>query len=302
MRHAAFLALLLGASALAPVATVGAAPPPGGNSLPAVSPDGRAIAFVSDRGGADALWVVDAAGGHERRISPAGFVASAPAWSQDGRSVRCAGSGADSGIVFAFPRAGGAPRPLVRVPGRAPRLSPDGRSVAWLSGPWQSTALFVAPVRDGSTGPKVHIAGGATTAWNPAWSPDGARIAYTWGDSTHVLQLHVVAKDGTGDRALTAFAPHDGSAQLPAWARSGKRLAFQVNRRVPHDARVWVVDIDGTHARPLGANATPGLDEAPAWFPDGRHLAFQSDRSGRREIWTMRDDGSDLRQVTGRAR
>jgi Tol biopolymer transport system component len=52
-------------------------------------------------------------------------------------------------------------------------------------------------------------------------------------------------------------------------------------------------------AQKLGDRATAFADETPAWFPDGQKLAFQSNRSGQMEIWVMKADGTQQRQVTG---
>jgi TolB protein len=154
------------------------------NTFPAPSPDGLHVAFVSNRDSADAMWVIDTDGAHERRVSPAGVAAEAPTWSADGSTVRYFGAGVDSGSAYGVPLAGGTARRLARVPGRSPRLSPDGKRALYLVGPWASAELRVAEVAGGST---THVAGGSASAWNGAWSPDSKRIAYTFGDSTRVL-------------------------------------------------------------------------------------------------------------------
>jgi TolB protein len=155
-------------------------------------------------------------------------------------------------------------------------------------GPWTSTSLAVANA-DGSD--VRVIAGGSTTAWNPAWSPDGRRIAYTYGDSTGVLQVHVVNPDGSGDRAVTHMTADSGSAQLPDWSPDGRRLVVQASDPGPHTSATGV-------AHRLAAHAQSYVDEIPSWFPDGRRLVFQSDRSGSMQIWVMSDEGTGPVQVT----
>jgi Tol biopolymer transport system component len=59
------------------------------------------------------------------------------------------------------------------------------------------------------------------------------------------------------------------------------------------------VDVKTGSAIKLAAHDKPLLDETPAWFPDGKRIAFQSDRSGRMAIWSMKVDGTELRQITG---
>ena len=263
--------------------------------LPNVSPDGSLIAFLSDRTGTNNVFVIGVDGSGERQVSQSG--AGTPRFSLDGRSILFAGPGADSGRVSAMPVNGGEGRVLASVPGRSPVLSPDGNRVAFLTGSWTSTVTAVA----NSDGSGVHpvAGGGRTTAWNAAWSPDGRRIAYTYGDSSHVLQVWVVDADGSDNHAVTHIDRAEGSAQMPAWSPDGRRLAVQVSRQ--HYGHIWVVDLATGAATKLAAHGDSIADEVPAWFPDGKRIAFQSNRSGTEEIWMMRDDGTELRQVTGQA-
>jgi TolB protein len=267
------------------------------NSLPSISPDGAHILFLSDRDSTNSVFVIAADGGGERQVTHGG--AGRARWSADGREIEFAGEGPDTGRVFAIAAEGGKRRVVATVVGRSPVLSPDGKLVAYLVGPWTSTAIAVASAA--GSGAKV-IAGGRTTAWNPAWSPDGKRIAYTYGDSSRVLQVHLVNADGTGDRAVTHVAVEEGSAQVPSWSPDGRRLAIQVSNGRSHSAHIWIVDLETGAAQQLGIHAEPYLDEAPTWFPDGKHIAFQSNRSGRMEIWVMKDDGTVPLQVTGAPR
>jgi TolB protein len=264
------------------------------NSDPVVSPDGRHIAFISNRDGMPSVFVIDTDGTDERRLT---LVRSSKAqWSPDGSTVSFSGAGADSGRVFAVAFTGGDVRPVASIAGRGPVVSPDGQSVVYLSGPWTSTATMIARL-DGSGARR--IAGGTTTAWNGAWSPDSKRMAYTYGDSSRLLQVHVVGVDGGNDAAVTRMSAAEGSAQLPAWSADGNRLAVQVNNISAGIAHIWTIELATGNARKLAPHAEKFLDEVPSWFPDGRRIAFQSTRSGRTEVWVMDSDGSHLRQITG---
>ena len=116
-------------------------------------------------------------------------------------------------------------------------------------------------------------------AWllTPAWSPDGARIAYgrqyvaLRDDEEHegVLVSHIwsVSPDGREARQLT-----DGDTVdlWPAWSPDGSRIAF--SREVEGDRFIVVMDSDGTRQQPLTAG---GLwEQTPAWSPDGARIAY----------------------------
>lgn len=279
--------LLLGAEPAAPAAQ---------NGWPSVSPDGKRIAFISDRTGADNVFIIGVDGSGEVQVTKDG--GDHARWSADGTEIYFVGTDADTGRVMAIAPDGSNIRGVVSVAARSPILSPDGKQVIFNVGSWTSTMMFRSAV-DGSSGGKI-AGGNRTTAWNGAWSPDGMSVAYTHGDSTKVLQVHVVNADGTNDHAITHMTLGEGSAQVPAWSPDGKRIAFQVNSGRKGPAHIWIVDVATGKAQELGAHAKAYVDEVPSWFPDGKRLAFQSNRTGTMEIWVMNEDGSGVGRVTGR--
>jgi TolB protein len=107
--------------------------------------------------------------------------------------------------------------------------------------------------------------------------------------------------DGSHPRQITHLAAEEGRAQWPVWSPLGRQLAIQVGRysKTENSSHIWTVDVKTGSAIKLAAHDKPLLDETPAWFPDGKRIAFQSDRSGRMAIWSMKVDGTELRQITG---
>ncbi len=125
---------------------------------------------------------------------------------------------------------------------------------------------------------------------NPAWSPDGAWVAFIAGRGYGTYDLFVMRQDGGERRQLT----HDHAQELsPAWSPDGTLIAFSSDKT--GDAEIWLIRADGSGARQL--TDSPGLDTHPAWSPDGRFIAFTSNRSGRLEVWVMRSDGSEPRPL-----
>ncbi len=132
----------------------------------------------------------------------------------------------------------------------------------------------------------------------PSWSSDGTKITFSStrdGNS----EIYVMNADGSGQVRLTNNPAYDAQ---PAWSPDGTRIAFESRRDVPASSRrseVYVMNADGTNQQRI--TNYPYDDSEPAWSPDGSRIAFSTERAPTgpaAEIWTMRPDGSDLREIT----
>jgi Tol biopolymer transport system component len=123
---------------------------------------------------------------------------------------------------------------------------------------------------------------------DPAWSPDGATIAFA-SRRSGTFDIYVMRADGTSTRQLTRTPVDDTH---PTWAPDGRRLAFK------RADDIYVMKADGTSAQSISRGS--GSDSDPAWSPDGKSIAFTRRLSGtqEREIWLMRPDGSHARRLT----
>jgi WD40 repeat protein len=153
--------------------------------------------------------------------------------------------------------------------------------------PVRNSEIWV--IRSNRTGAR-RLTDNPATDEQPAWSPDGARIAFT-SDRDGRQAIFVMNADGTGVRRLTdaAFANYH-----PTWSPDGTRIAFTSERDA--DAEIYVMNADGTDQRRLTTQA--GLDTDPAWSPDGTRIAFTSNRDGDEEIYVMNANGSGVTRVT----
>ena len=274
-------------------------PPQNHAARPAVSPDGRWIAFHADRDGSSQIFVIRADGSDERLVTRSPTPKSGVRWSADGRELLFTSFTNNTGYLFAVGVDGTAEREVLSVSGRDPQLSPDGRRVVYAAGPFNATALMLAEV-DGATlsHPRRINDEASSIAWNAKWSPDGARLAFTGrAPGNPQLQIWTMNSDGSKSAPLTHLPPGDGRAQVPAWSPDGRSIVFQSDTP-DRSSHLWRVEVrTGTTTRVLD-HAEVFLDETPVWFPDGQRLAFQSTRTGRWEVWTVKIDGTELRQIT----
>jgi TolB protein len=271
---------------------------------PVVSPDGSHIAFLSNRTGADELFVISTDGTGETQLTFTSDEVGNPAWTANGKQILFALFAKEISHLYSIDPDGKNLRDIASVLGRTPTLSPDGKKLLYMSGTWTATRLMLSQL-SGSNARQIND--GSSIAWNNHWSPDGKRIAFTSRNGPNgELAIFIMNADGTHRRQLSHFAPDSGNAQWPMWSPDGRQLAIQVNGPQKNDSHIWILDVATGEARKLAAPALettrdggqPYLDETPSWFPDGQRLAFQSNRTGRMEVWTMNADGSAPHQIT----
>jgi Tol biopolymer transport system component len=221
-----------------------------------------------------------------------------------------------------------------------PAYSPDGDQVAfaahWVQGKrirgqlgWENDD----PNENGYEGMLV-VPRSWGTAWDPTWSPDGSRLAFT-SSRDGDFELYAAAREGGPKVQITSNRVPDVE---PAWSPDGRSLAFTrrangnwdiyvkdlvgggvtrmtTSRRVEgfpswspdgstiafwgkgaSDAELYTVDVHTRAVRQVTRNAVPDYD--PAWSPDGTMLAFSSRRGGRWDIFRMNVSGGGLRNLS----
>ena len=218
------------------------------------SPDGRKIAFVSDRAGSAEVYVMNADGSGQRRLTrnakPKELV-----WSPDGRMLAI-GSHANGGPrdVYVMNADGTGLRNLTPGPGGGEALSwsPDGRKIGFRSLRDGSGEIYVVNVDGTGLRRLTHltrnpISSGGTTWSAPGWSPDGRRILFVrlkWGTSNS--EIVIMNADGSRQRDLTHNPAPDGD---PVWSPDGRKILF-LSKRDGH-YEVYVMNADGTGQRNL---------------------------------------------------
>ncbi|MFB6277994.1 MAG: hypothetical protein ABEK75_00655 [Salinibacter sp.] len=239
------------------------------NISPSLSPDGRYVAFISERElFSFNLYVADAETGEViAELDQAGttghfnalrFISSAGTW------------------------------------------SPDGRRLAFVSYQGGDNQITIWNVQNEDIERSFSVEG-VTSMKNPAWSPDGEKLAFT-GTDGGISDLYVLDLETNSVRQLT----NDRYADLqPTWSPDGETIAFATDRAETNfetlnpssNMDLGLVDVSSgevTVREPFG----DALHHNPQFSPDGQSLYFISDQDGFKDIYRMKLSSGERFRVT----
>jgi len=133
-------------------------------------------------------------------------------------------------------------------------------------------------------------------ACQPAWSPDGLRMAFTSPCSTNKesypgAQIFVMNVD---EGELTPLLTVPGGDFDPAWSSDGERIAYTSLR----DGHPQIYEIDVTTQEVRNLSRNPDSESQPAWSPTGAELLFVAQHSDQEEIWIMPEQGGSSKRFT----
>ncbi len=261
---------------------------------PAVSPDGKRIAFTRrDTKGSSRIFVAPLADTASAKMITTDqdglWEHESPAWSPDGRTI-CYAAHTDLWIVAAD---GGAARQLTHD-GEVdfePAWSADGRWVYFSSMREGTTAIWRVAAGGGSP---VRVTMGSGPERQPSLSKDGSRLTY----STYSVNSNLVV------RAMATGKEYElGGERMevaPALAPDGSALAY-ISDQLKSQPDLWIQPLSGDGA-PAGSSRRltdlPGSSAHPAYSPDGRWIAFYRVVGGERDIWIIPSTGGTPRRFT----
>jgi Tol biopolymer transport system component len=267
---------------------------------PAVSPDGRTLAFVRIISeGNPQLYVLPLSedyqsAGEERHLDFSQPSVISPAWTANGQEIVCfAGQRWGEGRLWRVPLSGSEkPQPLASVGpyNFQPTISRQGNRLVYAhwtaeTDIWRTEvsgrARFSAPVK------LIASTRGEDSA---RYSPDGSKIVFSSNRSGH-SEIWDCNGDGSNPVQLTSLQSSSGS---PRWFPDGRRVVFDSDKE--GHTEVYATDITTLVPHRLTNDSSDNV--TPIVSPDGKWIYFASRRTGRFEIWRMPAEGGEAMQVT----
>ena len=269
----------------------------------AAAANGR-IAFASNRDGNHEIYVMDADGSNQTRITYHPAYDDQPRWSPDGTRLVFMSNRDGNFELYLMAADGTNQMRLTNSPAAEgfPTWSPDGARIAFVSGDLTDLVTYEIYVVNADGSNLKRLTNNSVTDCTPAWSPDGARIAFMSGNGIFApdsYEIYVMDADGNNRTRLTNDAQGDA---LPAWSPDGTRLAFVSGDLFfnPSGGELYAMDADGSNRTRLtnNNNATEGF---PAWSPDGSKIVYASGsimNENGVELYTINTNGSNPVQLT----
>jgi len=265
---------------------------------PTWSPDGRYVAYSSDRGGKYDIWVQQVSSGNPVQVTKGPGHHWQPDWSPDGRYIAYRSEAGEGGI-YVIPTLGGAGlERKIAAFGYYPRWSPDGSQVLLKT----ASQFFIARL-DGSPVRELYVdflAQKGLGASAAAWYPDGKKITFWVPDSSPTPSFWTMPIAGGAAIKLEigpaiqkelsdAAGEREGSEQLGSysfsWSPSGSALYFEQGYRGAKN--IWKLTVAPGTMRATGIERLttgPGPDAGVGISRDGKRLAFSA-KSVRLRTW-----------------
>lgn len=275
-------------------------------STPTFSPDGRRLAFTSNRSGRTKVWLMGTDGSNPRLLLEDDGTESGRVWSPEGDRLAFVRPGERGDDIWISRRDGSSLRQVTRDSAmeRALAWSPDGESLAFLSDRAGSQDVWVVEISSGETRQLTR----ETNPWDefrwaPEWSPDARFIAYVssrsgrWRDDLWLVDVAT-----SESQKLTADVQVMSD---PTWSPDGRHIAFNGVRYgafwYGDQSDIYMVDMPGRAVRKLEMNTFVSDRNGGVgmqWSPDSDRVYFRFEWEGDANLWSVPVDGGVATKLT----
>ena len=237
---------------------------PGTDANPSFSADGSRIVFESSRDGNREIYVMNANGSNQIRLTNDPARDELPAFSPDGSKIVFVSDrgGANNKDIYVMNANGTGPVRLTIFSGTdsRPAFSPDGSKIAFSSTATGDEEIYVMNA-DGTNQTRLTFVSPAVDT-NPTFSPDGTKIAFVSNRDAigAITEIYVMNSDGTNQIRITNNSVTDDE---PAFGPDGTAITFVSNR--DGNPEIYVVSSDGTSLTTRLTFSDPAVEAHPSW-------------------------------------
>lgn len=297
------------------------------------SPDGKYIAYISERG-VDEIYIVRPDGTGAMNLTKGMGPNSHPVWSPDSKHIAFVSRRDDNSEIYVIDVDGSHLLNLTNNAAEDTALawSPDGKQIAFVSTREHGGIYLMDADGSNSRNLAQHAAEETELAWSPdgkqiafvsqtdgeidvvnadgsnvhalitikgqlaypAWSPDGRRLAYVAGNPENTAWTLQIATIGKGSATYTVEMRWSIAPDAPSWSPDGAYLTTDTVSGM--QAQIWLINASSLYAMNLTPDDAQNI--SPHWSPNGRQIVFTSTRTGIYDIYIMDRNGKHLFNVT----
>ncbi len=269
------------------------------DKFPALSPDGRSVAFARVdyiTTSLDDVYLLPLDTGMPRKLASGLQAIHGLTWAPDGRSLFVSSVRNSARRLSRVRMSDGVVEALgVGVSGAAmPTISASAHRMAFV---WEQhdSDIFRVPgpgwPKSETAPPAAPLIASTYDDTSPNYSLDGKKIAFD-SEATGHQEIWVADADGSNAQPITNFNGYPCGS--PRWSPDGTKIAFDSRRY--GNADIFVINSSG--GTPVRLTTEPSNDNRPVWSSDGKFIYFGSDRGGRTQIWKVPAEGGAAVQVT----
>lgn len=232
---------------------------------PAWSPDGKKIAFMSNRDGNYEIYILniesvikDIDDKEQKNLTnKEGAWDGDPAWSPDGKKIAFASTRDGNYEIYLIDVDGKNVKRLTESKGddRFPNWSQDGKKIVFMSESKKSGSPEIYIMDADGKNPK-QLTNNTHNEWSPVYSPDGKKIVFGSDREKNKPAIYIMDIDGKNQEKIADSIAHHKAA---SWSSDGKKIVFEVEKEGKHE--IYVMDVDGKNLTKIADG------EQPAWQP-----------------------------------